>query len=187
MAYAGKILRVDLSSGRTRSEPLPEKWARDYLGGKGLAIKYLYEELAPGTGPLSPANKLVLMTGPKEMQDDNSAKFSAIFCDFWAVSDAVQAEILSLVLGRSVTIEELKKIGERINNLARLFNQREGFAAKDDTLPARIFTEKLPSGPSAGRLLPRGEFDKMLAEYYSLCGWDEAGRVTEVKIKELGL
>jgi aldehyde:ferredoxin oxidoreductase len=123
----------------------------------------------------------------KEMQDDNAAKFSAIFCDFWAVDGETQARILSAALGREVTAAELKKIGERIYNLARLFNQREGFGIKDDTLPARIFNEKLPGGPSEGRLLPREEFVKILAEYYTLRGWDEGGRVTGAKIKELGL
>ncbi|HHX86620.1 MAG TPA: aldehyde ferredoxin oxidoreductase, partial [Firmicutes bacterium] len=64
MAYTGKILKINLSTGKSKAEPLNRKWAEYYLGGKGLAIKYLYEEITPGVDPLSPDNKLILMTGP---------------------------------------------------------------------------------------------------------------------------
>ena len=62
--YQNKILRVDLGKKEWRSEPLNMNWAKDYLGGKGLGIKYLYEELKPGTAPLSADNKMILITGP---------------------------------------------------------------------------------------------------------------------------
>ncbi|MGD8506518.1 MAG: aldehyde ferredoxin oxidoreductase N-terminal domain-containing protein, partial [Candidatus Bathyarchaeota archaeon] len=62
--YVGKILRVDLSSGKASSEDLNEEWARLFIGGKGLGAKYLYEEAKPGVDPLSPDNTLILMTGP---------------------------------------------------------------------------------------------------------------------------
>ena len=64
MTYTGKLLRVNLTTGKAAPEALNMDWARDYLGGKGLSIKYLYEELKPGIDPLSEANKLILMTGP---------------------------------------------------------------------------------------------------------------------------
>lgn len=134
--------------------------------------------------PYTIEGKAELVAG---MQDDNSSKFSAVFCDFWAVSNEIQAEILSLVLEREVTAEELKQLGERVYNLARLFNEREGFDRKDDTLPERIFKEALPTGASAGKLLPREEFEKMLSEYYAVRGWDENGKVSEDKKKELGI
>lgn len=63
MSYTGKLLRVNLTTGRSQVEELNKQWAEDYIGGKGLGIKYLYEELAPGINPLSPENKLILMTG----------------------------------------------------------------------------------------------------------------------------
>jgi aldehyde:ferredoxin oxidoreductase len=62
--YKGKILRVNLSSSKISTEPLKEDWAKDFLGGVGLAARFLYEELKPKTDPFSPENKLVLMTGP---------------------------------------------------------------------------------------------------------------------------
>jgi aldehyde:ferredoxin oxidoreductase len=123
----------------------------------------------------------------KEMQDDNSVKFSAIFCDFWALSTERMAEVLSLSLDREITADELTVIGERVYNLARLFNEREGFDRKDDYLPERIYKEKLTTGFTKDRLLPREEYDKMLADYYQLRGWDENGKITEARKKELKL
>jgi len=62
--YTGKILQVDLSDHKTRVEPLNLKWADMFIGGKGLAAKYLYESLKPKTDPLSKENVLIVMTGP---------------------------------------------------------------------------------------------------------------------------
>jgi aldehyde:ferredoxin oxidoreductase len=64
MAWTGNVLRVDLTSGKIASEPLNMEWARDYLGQRGLATKYLYEEIDPTIDALSPANKLIMTTGP---------------------------------------------------------------------------------------------------------------------------
>jgi len=64
MSWAGKILRVDLTAGTVKSEPLNMEWARSYLGSRGLASKYLVEEIDPKVDPLSPANKLIWATGP---------------------------------------------------------------------------------------------------------------------------
>jgi aldehyde:ferredoxin oxidoreductase len=60
----GKILRVSLSEGTVASEPIRDDWARQFLGGAGLATRYLYEEVPRGTDPLGPANELIFMTGP---------------------------------------------------------------------------------------------------------------------------
>lgn len=62
-AYAGKLLRIDLSSGETGAEPLSPEMARAYLGGRGFAARILYDELRPGINPLGPENKLVLAAG----------------------------------------------------------------------------------------------------------------------------
>ncbi len=64
MSWAGKILRVDLTAGTVKSEPLNMAWAREYLGSRGLASKYLVEEIDAKVDPLSPANKLIWSTGP---------------------------------------------------------------------------------------------------------------------------
>jgi len=62
--YTGKILRIDLTAGKWREEPVPEEWVKDYLGGSGFAARILYDELPLGIDALSPENKLILLTGP---------------------------------------------------------------------------------------------------------------------------
>jgi aldehyde:ferredoxin oxidoreductase len=64
MAWAGKILRVNLTAGTCKAEPLNMQWARDYIGQRGLATKYFVEEVDAKVDPLSPANKLIWATGP---------------------------------------------------------------------------------------------------------------------------
>ena len=64
MAWAGKILRVNLTEGTCKSEPLNMEWANAYLGQRGLATKYLTEEIDPKVDPLSPENKMIMTTGP---------------------------------------------------------------------------------------------------------------------------
>jgi aldehyde:ferredoxin oxidoreductase len=91
---------------------------------------------------------------------------------------------LSAATGVTYTIDGLMTIGERIWNLERLWNERAGFTNKDDTLPKRILEEPLPSGPAKGQVNKLGE---MLPEYYRLRGWDADGRITQEKLKELGL
>ena len=54
----GKFLRVNLSTGKTAAEPVPEQAARDFVGGRGYGIKYLYDELPPNVDPFSEENRL---------------------------------------------------------------------------------------------------------------------------------
>ncbi|MFH1230117.1 MAG: aldehyde ferredoxin oxidoreductase family protein [Planctomycetota bacterium] len=63
-AYAGKILRVNLSDSKITTEPLSEKLISDYVGGRGFTARILYDELKPGIDPLGPENKLVVASGP---------------------------------------------------------------------------------------------------------------------------
>ena len=62
--YAGRVLRLDMTALSATVEPLDEEWTRLYVGGKGLLLRYLFAELAPGTDPLSPENPLILASGP---------------------------------------------------------------------------------------------------------------------------
>ncbi len=61
--YSGKLLRVNLTNGTFKIESIPEQVKRDFLGGRGFGIKYLYDELSPGIEPLAPENKLIFSTG----------------------------------------------------------------------------------------------------------------------------
>ncbi len=63
-AYMGKILRVNLSEGKTATEDLRMDWAEKFIGGAGLATRYLYDEVPQGVDALGSDNKLIFMTGP---------------------------------------------------------------------------------------------------------------------------
>ena len=101
-------------------------------------------------------------------------------CKFssFALSEEEYAHMLSAVTGLNFTSEDLMLIGERIWNLERLFNQKEGFSKKDDTLPDRFFGK-------GG--INKKEFDQSLREYYRFRDWDENGILRKDKIKELRL
>ncbi|HME27068.1 MAG TPA: aldehyde ferredoxin oxidoreductase family protein [Acetobacteraceae bacterium] len=64
MGWQRKLLRVDLTAGTCKSEPLNMEWAKAFLGQRGLATKYMVEEVDPKVDPLSPSNKLIFATGP---------------------------------------------------------------------------------------------------------------------------
>lgn len=87
-----------------------------------------------------------------------------------------------------MTAEQVEKIGERVNNLGRAFNTREGFTRQDDTLPERLMKEPLQAGNSRGQVISREELNTMLDEYYEARGWDKkTGTPTRSKLEELGL
>ena len=64
MSWQGQILRVNLAEGTCEAEPLNMKWAQEYLGTRGLATKYLWENMSPTADPMSPENVLIFATGP---------------------------------------------------------------------------------------------------------------------------
>ncbi len=58
------ILKINLSTGETSEYQIPEKWAKDFLGGATLAARLLYESLTAALNPLEPESPLLFMTGP---------------------------------------------------------------------------------------------------------------------------
>jgi len=84
-------------------------------------------------------------------------------------------------------VEELERVGERIVNLERLFNVREGVRRRDDVLPWKVMHEPIPDGPSAGMYCPPDELSAMLDEYYRLRGWDAHGVPTRSRLASLDL
>ena len=105
------------------------------------------------------------------------------FDDFWDES----AESLNLITGWDVTPDELKVAGERINNLKKLFNIREGWTRDDDTLPQRLLSEPLPDGVAAGVALSQSDLDMMIDAYYQARGWNPDGSIPDEKLRELDL
>jgi aldehyde:ferredoxin oxidoreductase len=97
-------------------------------------------------------------------------------------------KLMEALTGLSYTSDEIIQVGERVNNLARAFNVREGFTRKDDTLPERLAKEPIPNGPSKGYTFSKDELEMMLDEYYAARGWDPtSGIPTRNKLVELGL
>ncbi|MCK5593329.1 hypothetical protein KAI31_04455, partial [Candidatus Bathyarchaeota archaeon] len=99
------------------------------------------------------------------------------------------AKYYTLATGIKMTAEELRQAGERMNNIARLFNIREGKGTREyDTLPPKIMTVPIPDkGAAKGSYVNQKEFDIGLDDYYETRGWTKDGIPTEKKLKELGL
>lgn len=103
------------------------------------------------------------------------------FTDFYGEA----AELLNKVTGWNCSDRELRRVGERIHMLKRLFNQREGWLPKDDWLPPRLLGEALPTGVAQGVALTAAELGGMIDDYYRARGLDENGFVTEGRLREL--
>jgi aldehyde:ferredoxin oxidoreductase len=98
------------------------------------------------------------------------------------------AKLYTLVTGWETTPEEMRLKGERINNLARVINVREGLGRKDDTLPWKVMNMPIPDeGPSKGAYVTKEELDLMLDDYYEVRGWTRDGVPTPEKLKALGM
>jgi len=112
---------------------------------------------------------------------------TAILCIFpqGAVPNETIAELLDAATGFDWSADDLYTIGERGANIERAFNVREGLLRSWDTLPKRLLTESVKSGPTKGQIV---ELDALLDEFYKICGWDvETGIPTPDKLDQLGL
>ena len=94
------------------------------------------------------------------------------------------ASLIEKLLGYEFTENDFRKTGERIYNLERAFNIREGLSRADDTLPARLLEEPMPEGPAEGHVV---NLKPLLDAYYEYRGWDNNGKPTPEKLKELEL
>jgi len=136
--------------------------------------------------------------GPKKVRNYTYLQFvwslynSLGVCNFvagpvWALPLNKLVDVVSAVTGWETSLWELLKAGERMVTMARVFNLREGFGRRDDTLPDRLF-EPLESGPLQGKGIDRREFQEALTQYYEAMGWDpKDGVPTRGKLAELNL
>lgn len=123
----------------------------------------------------------------KQGQENRAIIQSSGLCQFAVDDDMIFGDLLQMInaaTGFDYTVEEFRLVGERINNLTRSFNAREGFMKSDDTLPYRSTNEPLPTGPWKGQVI---KLEEMLPEYYKICGWNENGVPTKEKLNDLGL
>lgn len=135
------------------------------------------------------------MSGHDPRQQDGKALYDSTgVCVFvqWGTegkySHEKMADILRAITGWDWTEEEYWKAGERISNLEKCFNYREGFRRHDDVVADRFFEEPYTVGPKKGAVLDRQEFEEMKTAYYKERGWDpETTCPSAEKLKSLGL
>jgi aldehyde:ferredoxin oxidoreductase len=97
-------------------------------------------------------------------------------------------DMFSLGTGIKTSEKEMLRSGERIINLERVINLREGLTREMDTLPARVLEEPIGGGPAKGLTLPRDVLDQMVKEYYRIRGWNTRTGIPTLKtLKRLGL
>jgi aldehyde:ferredoxin oxidoreductase len=98
------------------------------------------------------------------------------------------SDLIALATGWDIGAEELLNVGERIHTVERLFNAlHASFSRKDDYPSRRFFREPIKSGPFAGEVVDKQEFDRMLDQNYAIHGWSRQGLPEMEVLKELGL
>jgi aldehyde:ferredoxin oxidoreductase len=149
----------------------------------GIPIPYPVERLEiKGKGALAKWN-----------QDFTGSYDVATMCEFPAqlalapVAQKVTAELLAGATGWDFSEQDVWQLGERLSNICRMFNVREGFSRKDDYLPKRVQEEPIKEGLSKGEVISQKDLDFMLDEYYEARGWNKNGIPTPEKLQELGL
>jgi aldehyde:ferredoxin oxidoreductase len=143
-------------------------------------------EISPD--PLSCIGKPALVKWAEELYAVTDSLGICRFASLWNSPNLLGYEDLSvlfnLVAGEKMTPTDLATVGERITNIERLFNIREGLKRKDDQLPPRFFEATQNGRKSA---VTRKKMDSMLSEYYKLRDWTTSGVPTKTQVKKLGL
>lgn len=104
-----------------------------------------------------------------------------------AIAEQNTADLVSSASGIALTKEDVGMVGERVNNLARVFNISAGFTRADDTFPKRIMAETIKEGGSSGQRISQEDLNLMLDEYYEARNWRQDGVPTRQKLAELDL
>ena len=127
----------------------------------------------------------------KGLYDENCILHSLLVCDmpakFIPLSQDDYSKYFEAVTGEPVSKEDFRIIADRIETLIKMFNVREGFTRKDDTLPYRTLHEPLPDGPAKGQFIGEENLNRMLDEYYELREWDRLGIPKEETLKKYQL
>ena len=122
--------------------------------------------------------------------------------DLWAIVDSLilckfirgilnaydkMAELYTLVTGIEMPSQRLQKAGERIYNLEKAYNVREGWTKRDDYPPPRVMKDPIPDGVAKGSVVTEQEFEMMLNAYFEAREWNGEGLPRKQKLIELGL
>ena len=126
-----------------------------------------------------------------EQEDFAATLDSLAICKFlrrcFADLYAEGSELYRLATGLDFSADDLRRVGERVTNLKKSFNIREGWTRADDWLPPRLLQEALPTGVAAGQRLTPAELTLMIDSYYAARGWTTEGLIPEEKLAQLGL
>ena len=168
-------------------------YATSDRGGCHMRTYPIADEIVGGSLPPDTlegkAMKVVWGNPAEGMIGENfsAIKFCGIWCDFWAVTPDQIAQVLKHAWKHEFTGDEVFQIGERVWNLGRLFNLREG--VEPDDIPHKLYMEEgaHTTGASAGRSIGTETFKNALQEFYQIRGWDEHGVPSEAKLAELGV
>lgn len=109
------------------------------------------------------------------------------FYMYMGIDLEIYADLISAITGWYISERDLLLAGERVNNLQRLFNVREGVTRRDDLLPERVLRRPLFGDYSSEEECVVRNYEAMLDEYYIARGWNEAGIPEAAKIRELGI
>ena len=126
----------------------------------------------------------------RNQQDEKAAEESLIVCQFAygiGLLNEILPEMVNEATGEDWDLAKMKIAGERIWNLSKLFNIKEGMSRKDDYLPEKFAVEGIKSGPLKGKVISREKQDFMLDKYYELRGWTKKGVPTPETLNRLGI
>ncbi|MCK5548884.1 MAG: aldehyde ferredoxin oxidoreductase family protein [Thermoplasmata archaeon] len=160
---------------------------------EGLHDTMIQKTTSPELGINEPMDRLAVegkALAAKNFEDARAFTNSLILCVFTTTMTGKDYNfplirvMVNGITGLEIDAEEMLRIGERNYNLGRMFAVREGLTSMDDDLPPRFKQEALPFGDRK-EMISRDDLDKMLTEYYQLRGWDESGRPTKERLKEL--
>jgi aldehyde:ferredoxin oxidoreductase len=169
--YATAYTGADHNRGYAFQEifdvPIPEKVDRNATKGKGILTVW-NQDIRAVTCDCAPMCAFLMDMAVPAVACENTAG------------------LVNAAAGTDFTAGEIRTIGERLNNTAKLFNIGAGFTRKDDSFPKRI-SEPIKAGPSKGSMISQADLDEMLDEYYAERGWTKEGMPTEAKLEELGI
>jgi aldehyde:ferredoxin oxidoreductase len=199
----GKILADGVSTAAKKIGGDSERFAMqckgleypgyDPRGATGMALAYATSDrgachmrgyLAFSPNPLQAEGKAAILIGA---QNRSNITNSLIRCSLSAIAVGAEARLYTFATGIPIENKDLQLIGDRIWNLVRIINVREGFSRADDTIPRRLVEEQFSQGPASRHAIPMKAFDSMLNEYYHLRGWSDNGIPEESKLQALGI
>ncbi|RLF05373.1 MAG: aldehyde:ferredoxin oxidoreductase [Thermoprotei archaeon] len=212
----GDILAEGVKRAAERVGKGSEEWAvhvkgqeppaYDVRGIKGMGLGFMVSHrgachLKSGVYALELTGKFWKFEGVDRLSAKNKGYEIKEMEDFMAIYDTLGVckfsrgiflldnfrEIMKANLGVELGESELLRIGERLNNMKRVVNLRQGLTWKDDSLPKRLKTLPIPKGPSKGAVITPEEEEEMRRDYYRARGWREDGTVPEEKLRELGI